>query len=164
MMEKWDLYDRNGQRTENVMNRGDEIPYGFYHLVVHIWVVDGQGKYLIQKRAAGVSWKPGIWAATGGSVTTGETPLNAAIREVSEEVGLRVLPRQMRLLHRMRRTNSFCYVYRVKIQQAAEEFVLQPEEVERVKWASQQEIEAMRKQGTFYDYGDAYFNLLWART
>lgn len=162
-MEKWDLFDRDGRDTGRTMTRGDGVPSGLYHQVVHIWVVNGRGEYLIQQRAQGVSWKPGIWAATGGSAVAGEQPLEAALREVREEVGLCVIPAQMRLLTRLRRSNSFCYIYRVLIDKPAEEFRLQTEEVSRVKWATREQIEAMRASGTFYDYGAAYFSIIWER-
>ena len=59
---------------------------------------------------------------------------------------------------------SFCYVYRVLCDQEASAFTLQREEVERVAWMTREQIEAMRAQGTFYDYGDAYFRMIWDRT
>ncbi|WP_367280551.1 NUDIX domain-containing protein, partial [uncultured Desulfovibrio sp.] len=47
---------------------------------------------IIQRRAQGVSWKPGLWAVTGGSALAGEGPFEAALRELREEIGLRVEP------------------------------------------------------------------------
>ena len=162
-MEIWDLFDRDGQKTGRTMTRGEEVPGGMYHQVVHIWVVNGRGQYLVQQRAQGVSWKPGVWAVTGGSAVSGEEPLTAALREVREEIGVTAVPGQMRLLARLKRTNSFCYVYRVVCDRDASEFPLQREEVARVAWMTRQQIESMRTQGTFYDYGDAYFRMVWER-
>lgn len=37
-MEKWDLYTRNRELTGREQIRGEAIPEGFYHLVVHVWL------------------------------------------------------------------------------------------------------------------------------
>lgn len=162
-MEIWDLLDKDGYKTGRTVTRGAQIPDGFYHQVVHIWVVNDKGEYLIQQRAPGVSWKPGIWATTGGSALSGEEPLNAALREVREEIGVEAVPSQMRLLARLKRTDSFCCVYRLRCNKDAADFVLQQEEVSRVCWATREQIEAMCAQGTFYNYGEAYFKQIWER-
>ena len=162
-MEIWDLLNKDGQKTGQTMVRGGNVPAGLYHQVVHIWVVNSRGEFLVQQRAQHVSWKPGVWAVTGGAAVSGEEPLAAALREAREEIGLEVPPERMRLLTRLKRTNSFCYVYRALCDREADEFVLQREEVARVAWMTREQIEAMRGQGTFYDYGDAYFSVIWER-
>ncbi|HEY0526600.1 MAG TPA: NUDIX hydrolase [Stellaceae bacterium] len=43
------------------------------------------------------SYMGGIWSFPGGGVKRGETPEAAALREVEEEVGLRVAPEALRL-------------------------------------------------------------------
>ena len=85
--EIWDLYDGCGEKTGRTMVRGEAIPTGFYHIGVHIWPMNGRGELLIQRRSMSVQWKPGIWAATGGSAVSGEEPLAAARRELREELG-----------------------------------------------------------------------------
>ena len=65
-MERWDLRDGEGNPTGETMERGEHLKPGQYHLVVHIWIIDGQGRLLIQKRAAHLKLMPDIWAATGG--------------------------------------------------------------------------------------------------
>lgn len=45
---------------------------------------------LLTRRAAGLRNHPGQWALPGGSVDAGETPEEAALRELQEEVGLRL--------------------------------------------------------------------------
>lgn len=162
-VELWDLYDHKGFSTRQTMRRGQRVPQGLYHLVVHIWVMDSNGRYLIQQRSQNVSWKPGQWASTGGSAIAGEDPLNAAIRELGEEVGLHVCAADMCLVNRMRRTNSFCYIYRVLSDLPESAFTLQKEEVAAVKWVTQAQIEQMIAQGEFHDYGDMYFQGIWER-
>lgn len=70
-MEKWDLYTRNRELTGREQIRGEAIPEGFYHLVVHVWLKNKQGQYLISKRSADRPTYPLFWECTGGSVLSG---------------------------------------------------------------------------------------------
>jgi 8-oxo-dGTP diphosphatase len=47
--------------------------------------------------AVRTSYMGGIWSFPGGGVKRGETPEAAALREIEEEVGLRVAPESLRL-------------------------------------------------------------------
>jgi mutator protein MutT len=50
-------------------------------------LVDGSGHVLLTHRSAYVHF-PGTWAFPGGALDEGETPADAAVRELSEEVGV----------------------------------------------------------------------------
>ena len=58
---------------------------------VGIILVDHEGRILCQLRddIEGIPW-PGVWGMLGGAIELGETPSAAAVREVEEEVGLRI--------------------------------------------------------------------------
>ena len=94
-METWDLYDEAGKIIGSHI-RGEEIPAGAYHLVVHVWIKNSKGQYLISKRAASRKDNPLMYECVGGSVLQGETSLQGALREVKEEVGIDLLPQQGR--------------------------------------------------------------------
>ena len=158
--EIWDLYDARGFKTGETMRRGEEIPRGRYHIGVHIWPVNKSGELLIQRRSMRVQWKPGLWAATGGSAVRGEGPLEAAQRELREELGVRAAPEEMKKVTCLRRTNSFCNVYLYRTDLAADEFILQAEEVSEVRWCLPGRIRQMVGEGTLYNYGDLYFRTL----
>ncbi|MBQ8093457.1 MAG: NUDIX domain-containing protein [Clostridia bacterium] len=160
MPEIWDLYDADGNKMEQTLVRGEEVPQGLYHIGVHIWPINHSGSFLIQKRADNVQWKPGIWAATGGSAVSGEEPLTAAIRELHEELGISAAPEDMHLLFRMRRTISFCSVYSIRVDRPEDEFVLQKEEVAEVRWCTIPRMMHMIRTGQLYNYGDAYYHTL----
>lgn len=84
--EVWDLIDDNENYVKSI-KRGEKIPNGLYHRVVFA-VIKNKDKYLIQKRSNKKLIRPGMWAVTGGSVISGETPDEGVVREVLEEVGL----------------------------------------------------------------------------
>lgn len=48
--EYWDLFNRNRVWVRNHHKRGDRIPDGLYHIVVHSWVMDYYGNFLILQR------------------------------------------------------------------------------------------------------------------
>ena len=97
-MEKWDLYTKYRERTEKEHIRGETIPEGFYHLVVHVWIRNKKGEYLISQRSANRPTFPLMWECVGGSVLKGESSIEGALREVKEEVGLDLEKESGRLL------------------------------------------------------------------
>ena len=98
--------------------------------------------------------------ATGGSAVSGEEPLAAARRELREELGYAASEEEMRFVARLRRSNSYCYVYAVKTNRMENDFSLQKEEVSAVRWCSPQRLMQMVAEGSMYNYGDAYYKLL----
>ena len=87
-MEIWDLYDENKNVTGRYCIRGNEIPDNLYHLVVHVWIKNSKGEYLISQRSENRPKFPLKWECVGGSVLKGETSLQGALRETKEEIGI----------------------------------------------------------------------------
>ena len=83
----WDLFNRNRVWVRNHHKRGDMIPDGLYHIVVHSWVMDYYGNFLISQRQKGRTDEL-MWERTGGSVLEGESSIEGAKREVGEELGI----------------------------------------------------------------------------
>lgn len=63
-MEIWDLYDRE-RRVIGKHVRGTEMPEGGYHLVVHIWIRNREGKYLMTQRSENKKTCPLKWECVG---------------------------------------------------------------------------------------------------
>ena len=87
-MELWDLYNENRELVGSDHLRGDQIPEGCFHLVVHVWIRNSNGAFLISQRSASRPTFPLMWECVGGSVLKGEDSLTGALREVHEEIGL----------------------------------------------------------------------------
>lgn len=98
-MELWDLYNEHRELISRDHIRGEEVPKGFYHLVVHIWIRNTKGEYLISQRSADRPTFPLMWECVGGSVTKGEDSLTGALRETKEEVGLTLSPDDGKLVY-----------------------------------------------------------------
>ncbi len=93
-MEIWDLYTKYRRKTGKEHIRGEQIPEGYYHLVVHVWIRNKNGEYLISQRAANRPTFPLMWECVGGSVLKGEESVDGAIREAKEEIGIVLEPSQ----------------------------------------------------------------------
>lgn len=87
-MELWDLYNKRREPLQQDHVRGQALPPGTYHLVVHIWIQNSNGQFLMSQRAVDRAHDALKWECTGGSVLKGENSYAGAIREVREELGI----------------------------------------------------------------------------
>ena len=157
-MEIWDLYTVDRKLTGRSHVRGDKIPEGFFHLVVHVWIKNSNGEYLISQRSATRPTFPLMWETVGGSVVAGEDSLTGAIREAKEEVGIDLAPKNGKLcFSKVRRIveekpfndilDVWCFSYDgpVSIQNAT------TDEVSQFRWMSPFEIHKLMDSGKFVD-------------
>ena len=160
--EYWDILDKDGNFTGRRMKRErfNHFRPGQYHLVVHIWVKNSKGEYLIQKRSEDRQPMPGEWAATGGSVRSGEESRVAAMRELKEELGICVRENEIHFCTRLTRKNSFVDVWSATVDAELSSLVLQTEEVQEAKWVSEDVLKDMIESGEFHNYGTAYFDTI----
>lgn len=72
------------------------------HRAIAIFVFDKKGRFLIQKRSLTKDTHPGYWSdSVGGHVQYGEEYLDVAVREIQEELGIKVNPIDLILLGKM---------------------------------------------------------------
>ena len=145
MRELRDLYDINSNKTDLTYRKGDEIPNGYYPMVVMIAIENNDGKFLMQKR---VLEKGGDWGVTGGHPKSGETPFEGIITEVKEELGVDISNNEI-ILFNEGCDGVDCYkMYYTKLDLLPDEFNIQLEELTEVKWFSMEELESMVKDKT----------------
>ncbi len=91
--EIWDLYNENRELLGKDHIRGEQLPIDGYHLVVHVWIRNSKGEYLISQRSANRPTYPLMWECVGGSVVKGEDSLQGVqFERPKEEVGVDLLP------------------------------------------------------------------------
>lgn len=163
-MELWDIYDENRTKKAGVMKRGEAFRDGDYHLVVHVCVFNEKNEMLIQKRQPFKSGFSGLWDVTvGGSAVMGDTSRSAAERELFEEVGIQIDLSNVRPHLTVNYDHGFDDFYLVEKNDIdIASLKLQYEEVEAVKWASEEEIIEMMREGTFIPYYESLIRLFFA--
>lgn len=159
MPEMIDIYDEDMNFTGlTVPRKGAFMKEGQFMLYALAIVEDTHGHILITKRAADKKWAAGQWEVQGGGVDHGESPLEGAIREVGEEVGLTVTKEQARFCYRYtnvdleRGDNYINSIYRFKLDFTLDEVHLQEREATDVRLATWDEISELESQGLFLHY------------
>ncbi|WP_099204920.1 NUDIX hydrolase [Scatolibacter rhodanostii] len=152
-MELWDIYDADRNRTGRVMVRGDAFKEGDYHLVVHVCIFNQKGEMLIQQRQPFKQGWSNLWDITvGGSAVAGDSSQTAIARELEEELGLTVSFAGIRPHLTLFHTNGFDDIYLLQKEVELDKLTLQVEEVQAVRWASQEEIFTMIDSKEFIPY------------
>lgn len=149
-MEKRDLYDANRNLTGKTIYKDEEIPDGYYIVVVLVFIQNSEGKFLIQKRSEA---KNGLYATTGGHPKSGEDSIQGIITEVKEEIGLDLKPEDLQLYYggRSDEERVFWDDYYVKMDVPdINNLELQEEEVSSVHWFSTEEIIDLMKNDLFF--------------
>ena len=143
------------------MERGSVFTKDSFHMVVHVCIFNTQGKMLIQQRQPFKDGWPNMWDITvGGSATAGESSQSAAEREVFEEIGCKLDLSNIRPHFTVNFEAGFADYYLIEADIVLETLQLQYEEVQRVKWASKEEILSMLEEGTFVPYYENLIGLL----
>ena len=152
-MELWDLYDRNCKPLGKTHIRGEKIPAGEYHIVVDIVSVNQKNQLLITKRHPHKKFG-NQWEITGGSAISGEEPIDAAIRELFEETGLKAKRNQLLHCGTLVRDKSRCihefYFYKGNF--SAEDIVLQEGETIDFKLVNSKQLYQMVLEGEFLPF------------
>lgn len=163
-MEYFDLYTAERGKTGRKMIRGEPTPEGFYRLVVHVCIFDGQGRMLIQQRQPFKRGWSNLWDITvGGSAIAGDSSRSAAERETREELGLSIDLSGVRPSLTIHWENGFDDYYLLTREVDIRSLHLQPEEVQAVRWASREEIFRMIDSGEFIPYEKSLIELLFFR-
>lgn len=113
-----------------------------------LWLKNFKGDILLAQRKLTEDHDPGKWGpAVAGTVDEGETYESNIIKEIKEEIGLEnvnLTPGPKRRVSG--EYNYFCQWYTLTIDKPAENFVIQEDEVEQVKWFSKSELQTELRQ------------------
>ena len=157
-MELFDLYTAEREKTGRTMVRGEPTPEGCYRLVVHVCIFDRQGRMLIQQRQPFKRGWPNLW-----DISVGDSSRTAAERETREELGLELDLSDVRPTMTIHWEHGFDDYYAVTREVDTESLRLQYEEVQRVKWATKEEVLEMIDDGRFIPYEKSQIELLFFR-
>ena len=151
-MELIEIVDKDGNFTGQVMDKEDAHNKNLLHNEVGIFIINDKREVLLEKRSANKRFSPNKWGLCAGHVDAYETLEDAAIREIKEEVGLDVTPKELipygeREITISDSNSHITYFYYVKCNKKEDEFIIQEEELSEVKWFNIDEIITMIKEG-----------------
>ena len=134
---------------------------GHLHRSVHMLLLDGAGRVFVQRRGFGKDSNPGLWdSSAAGHVDSGEGVLEAAVRELHEELGVRVPPEALLRTGGLPPTAEtgfeFVEIYRV-VSDAP--LTLEAEEIAEGRWLGVTELERWMADRPA-DFTDS-FHLVW---
>ena len=167
MAEIWDLYDENKALIRGAFHERDSeksIPLGMYHMAVWLYMVTRSGKMFLTQRALTKS-RSLQWEPSGGSVQSGEKPIQACVREVKEETSIDVPVDRIRFFKEERGKDWILEYYYVVVDDIdIESLTLQEAEVSDAKLVTFEELSQMNENnelvaGVFEGFDDVLWRV-----
>lgn len=120
----------------------DTLAQDDVYRVSALWITNSKGDILLAQRKFTKTHDPGKWGpAVAGTVDEGETYDSNIMKETEEEIGLIDTKPQKTIKRRTSdEYNYFCQWYTLGINKPAHDFIIQEDEVERVKWFTPEEL------------------------
>ncbi|MFA5886505.1 MAG: NUDIX domain-containing protein [Patescibacteria group bacterium] len=143
--ELFDIYDEQNKPLGMTKSRSIVHKDGSWHRVVHIYVINDQGQYLVHLRSPYKDLHPNCWdARLGGHVVAGMDYDQTAIEELKQEIGITVSLNNLisSKIHKSdngtNREHSKIYFYKYNGELTDLQF--NDNEVVEVKWMSPDDI------------------------
>lgn len=162
MEEYWDVYDRFRNRTGEIIQRDGNrwLKQEEYHIVITGIIENSRKQILITKRKEDKKVFPGLWECTGGSVKSGETSIEATIREIKEEIGIELKKEEAIFLGTIKKDNYFRDVWKFEKDIEENEVSYNDGEVIDSKWVTIDEYNNLYKLGKIVPSGDFVIKFL----
>lgn len=169
-MEFFDILHDDGIPAGYRKSRSEAHAQGLWHRTVHVWARNNEGMLLLQKRAADKETFPGYWdISSAGHVNAGESSIDAAVRELEEEIGVIVRKDELRFLFTLRQQfhsedgrvidNEITDVYLVEKPVTREMITLNNSEVTDVRFINPDEL-LRYKENHITPHNDEYPRLI----
>ena len=173
--EEVDILDEDGNPTGEVKLKSEAHAKGLWHKAVHVWIYTSKGKILLQKRAKQKTYLPGLLdVSAAGHVSAGQSFEEAAVREIEEELGVKVSASELKkvetkkVAHDVPETGilnrEIIQVYLLRLDKKLKDFKIQKEEVESLRLISLEEFESEvknpEKAKSYTPYGDYFFDII----
>lgn len=157
MEEQIDVLNADGTPAGFSCGRGKVHAEGLWHRTVHIWAFDSNRRILFQLRSRVKENNPGLLdTSCAGHISAGDSSVNAAVRELQEELGVHKSSRDLEYLFEAKHEsvlnggsyldNEYYDVYRITLSDdEIKSLVPQPGEVDCFVWMTREEFFAKHK-------------------
>ena len=154
MMENVECFNHKNESLNTVIPRDQMKNAAEYFRVIHAWIINEKGQYLVQKRAKKDDLQPFMWAFTTGMLKPKENPLDGIIREVLEELSFSTSKKDWQLEKivstHVHPYKTHTYVFKCHLKTLVN---LKPnDEVSELSWWSFEAIQTAIAAGEFWDY------------
>jgi isopentenyldiphosphate isomerase len=159
-----EFFDVVNERDEVVgrATRREVHSRGLWHRAVHILAYNRAGEVFLQKRSLAKDMAPGLWdSSCSGHVEAGEDYDQSAVRELEEELGVRLSsapPRWFQVEACAETAWEFAWIYRLR---HSGPFLLDPAEIESGEWLAPAEVTL--RIGADPEIFAPAFRLIWGR-
>jgi len=142
-----EVVTEDGIPTGQILSRGEIHEKNLLHNEIAVYVLNDKNQLLLQKRSANKKSNPNCWGAScAGHVGVAETLEEAALRELSEELGIIVKEKELKplvykktVLRENRDSNVRTWYY-IKTNFDIPDFTIQKEELSEIRWFSLDEV------------------------
>jgi len=164
-----DIVDKNNKKTGRKKLKSEAHKNGWSHRSVHVCIYNSKGELMLQLRAKNKVVFPDVWdISAAGHVGAGEKPPISALREVEEEVGLKIKKTDLEFFKILKEklnykdiiNNEFYYIYFLKFDGDIKKLKLQKSEVQKIKFFSPEELkkELEKKSNKIIPHQQKYWN------
>lgn len=146
-----DIVTETGEPTGKTALKSEAHKNGWWHNTIHLWLYTTKGEILLQQRSHKKDIFPLLWdVSAAGHIDAGEPMEKAAIREVEEELGLKLNPDNLTKIgvHQHASSyangtiqdNEFHHVFVAELKVNLKDLKPQEEEVEAIKLVTLKEL------------------------
>jgi isopentenyldiphosphate isomerase len=171
--EYFEIFSEYGQKTGRLVERSRVHSEGLWHRSVHVWIFNRNSEILFQKRAPMKDSHPGLWdVSAAGHIDPGELPVQSALREINEELGLSVSEEKLCFIDRRKITlisqegsfidREFTFIYIHEWNGDPESLTLQKKEVEKIQFFHIDHLKELlnnvAERRAFVPHGEDYYS------
>jgi isopentenyldiphosphate isomerase len=151
MDEYIDILDEDGKKTGKRELKDIAHEKELFHESVHCIIYNERGEILLQLRAKNKKTNPGKWdVSAAGHISSGEKPIVSILREIKEELGIKAKKENLEFYQKQKHViptgnnnleKEFIYVYFFNYNGDINNFTIQVDELEEIKFVKIKELE-----------------------
>lgn len=166
-----DIYDENNNSLNIKKTRKEVRENNLWHRTIQVLIYNSKEEIMLQLRAKDKKLFPDLWDfSVAGHIDTKDTPIDTTIREIGEEIGLKVKKEELQFYkikklnpkYKQYTDNKHAYVFLLKKDIEIKDLKIQKEEVQELKWISLNNFEKeLKTNGIKYvPHGEYWFEII----
>ena len=141
------VLDENGNITDIEATKKEVHEKHLWHQEVAIFIINNEGKILLQKRSNNVHYNNGKWGMIANHVGINQSLIDALLQKSIEEIGYKINPNDIRYLTMLKRNEEreqrFTYFYYIKTNIKDEDIKLNTYLATEKKWFDFYELQEL---------------------